>query len=125
MGRLAIASDDASGRDRSKTSLSREIGRLAKMRKGSLKREESLGAPSAASSHGCVLSALRELAPERIGPSTLFARLAHRYVTFARCKCVVPHAISWSNGRCKSRLAQRWPSQQTARLLPALVYVPR
>lgn len=38
--------------------------------------------------------------PERIG-ATRYEGLARRYaayVTFARCKCVVPHAISWSNG---------------------------
>lgn len=96
MGRLAIRKRSVENglvaRDRSPRGNAERLSRTGR---------ESLG-PSGASSHGCVLSAHRELA-ERIGPSTL---LAHRYVTFLRCKCVVPHAISWSNGPCESRLAQ-------------------
>lgn len=41
------------------------------------------------------------------------------YVTFARCKCVVPHAISWSNGP-RSR-GSHSHSHNHARVLPALV----
>lgn len=69
MGRLAIRKRSVENglvaRDRSLRGNAERLSRAGR---------ESLGAPSGASSHGCVLSAHRELA-ERIGPSTL---LAHR-----------------------------------------------
>lgn len=77
------------------------------------------------SSHGCIalaLSAPCALAStlERIGATRYeeLARCYAVYVTFARCKCVAPHTISWSNGpRSRSSVF----AQPRAMVLPALV----
>jgi len=113
LSKFRLLRGDASGRDQaalrygSKMACRAGIGSLTETWKGSQARRISVR-----SSHGCIarapyLPGAFANTLERIGANTLRSnsRSATQYVTFARCKCVVPHAISWSNGpRCR-RLA--------------------
>lgn len=124
---------DASGRDQAasrhgrKPLVARYRSRSQKRGKA-LKREES---QPVRSSHGCIARALSaRRAREHAGKNrrehaTSDSRSATQYVTFARCKCVVPHAISWSNGPRPPRLAfaHRRPSRtRTPREFFLLLY---
>lgn len=68
-----------------------------------LSSEKNLGpfVPPTVASRSPYLPPARSRARRKESAATRYEGLAHRYavyVTFARCKCVVPHAISWSNG---------------------------
>lgn len=66
----------------------------------------------------CPLRAREHAGKNRRQHATRDSRASYAvYITFARCKCVVPHAISWSNGP-RSRDSH---SHNHAQVLPALV----
>lgn len=116
--RIRKRSDPRCGSVENERLVARGIGRSRKRGKA-LKREESRGpfVPPTVASRSPYLPPVRSRARKE-SAATRYEGLARRYavyVTFARCKCVVPHAISWSNGPwCRA-------SHNHARVLPALV----